>query len=105
MRLKILDKSITASMNARMDFNRCMDRFSPIRMGIVSMPTIRSPCMSRMSKKAVLTNTMPVAHRNTKIVPVSIRADIDKGGKRDVTMPQAMAIKIVFEPGMSRILR
>jgi hypothetical protein len=48
---------------------------------------------------------MPVDHRNTKIVPVSIFADIDNGGKREVTMPQAMAIRIVFEPGMSRILR
>ena len=39
---------------------------SPIIMGNVLVPTIRSPCMARISKKAVLTKTSPRAQEKTR---------------------------------------
>ncbi len=60
--------------------------------------------MSRISKNAVLTNTIHVDHINTNAEPASIFPDTDKNGNRDVTIPHARAIRIVFEPGISLIL-
>jgi len=82
-----------------------IDRFSPRKMARVSLPMIRSPCMSRMSKNRVLKNTKPVDH--TKIEPLTqmILPLADKGGRRATTIPHAMAIRMVFEPGISLILR
>ena len=87
------------------DFKRRMDRCSPIKMGIVSLPTMRSPCMPRMSKKAVLTNTRHVAQIKTKSVLTAMVFNNAIAGIIAVTSPQANAISTVFDPGMSLILR
>ena len=63
---------------------------------------IRSPCMSRMSKNAVRTNTRPAAHRNITPVAQVTSTLTAKEGSTAVTMPHAMAISSVFDPGMSR---
>ena len=88
-----------------MIFNSPRDFFSPSKMAMVSLPTIRSPCMSRMSKKVVLTNTMPAAHKNISAVTQPAVPVNESAGRTAVTTPQAMAIKRVFEPGISRIRR
>ena len=84
-----------------MIFKRRSDRFSPSKMAIVSLPTMRSPCMSRTSKKAVLTNTIPAAHKKINTVTQWALSDSDSGGRRAVTIPQATAIINVFDPGIS----
>jgi len=85
-------------------FKRDMARSWPINIGIVSFPTIRSPCISRMSKKAVRTKTVHADHKNTDTTMISMVPFTDKYGNRVVTMPQAIVISNVFEPGISLIL-
>ena len=58
-----------------------------------------------MSRNAVLANTMIEDQINTNIVVRLIFPDTDKGGNIDVTIPHANATRIVFEPGISLILR
>ena len=84
-------------------FSNLMVCLSPSRMGIVSRPTIRSPCISRMSKKAVLMNTIQTDQANTSIVlnPKVLFNAI--GGTILQMIPQANAISTVLEPGISRI--
>ena len=77
--------------------------FSPKRMGIVSLPTIRSPCISRISKKAVLASTIPADHRNTIMEANPQHPEDDKEGKSAVTTPHATEMRMVLEPGISLI--
>ena len=86
------------------NFNSRMVCFSPSSMGMVSLPTIRSPCMSRMSKNAVLTNTMPADHANTGTMLRSNFPNTDRGANMAVTIPHAIVIRMVFDPGTSLIL-
>ena len=98
-----LDKSKMPRFATSIAFKRRIAFFSPIRMGIVSLPTILSPCISRMSKNAVLAKTKLADHKNTHMVLMKELSATDINGNTEVTIPHAMAIKIVFEPGKSLI--
>ena len=60
--------------------------------------------MSRMSKNADLTKTRLRDHKSTSAVLRGILFDTDKEGNTEVTIPHAIAIRTVFEPGISLIL-
>ena len=78
---------------------------SPRKMGNVSLPTILSPCISRISKKAVRTNTIPMAQIKTEKVEV-FRAPLAAiTGNNEVATPHARTIRIGFDPGISPIRR
>ena len=100
-----LQKIRVAVKPIKMILRTRIERFSPRSSGMVSLPTSRSPCMSRISKNAVLTNTIPTAHRATITLTQPMVPDMDNGGRTAVTIPQATAIRSVFEPGISLILR
>jgi len=70
---------------------------SPIKIGNVSLPTILSPCISRRSKKAVRTKTIPMAQIKTGIVAALSFPWADSTGNNDVTIPHAKTIRIVFD--------
>ncbi len=99
-----LDRNKRTIVIISMPFKRRNEPFSLNKIAIVSLPTILSPCMSSISKNAVLANTIDVDHINTNTEPASIFPDTDKNGNKDVTIPHARAIRMVFEPGISLIL-
>ena len=93
-----------AMVNIKSCFNNDSAFFSPITIGRLPCPTSLSPCISRISKKAVRTKAKTEAKKVMKSMPVVNCTLLERWGIAAVTIPQAMAINTVFEPGISLML-
>ena len=75
--------------------------FSPIRMGVVSDPTMRSPCTSMSSIRADRMNTRTAMKIRAAIISPSKSLPAPRAGRMVVTAAHPAATDRVFDPGMS----